>query len=245
MLPIIATMDPHANLSQAMVEATDALIAYRTNPHLDQRETGENAAALMARTLNGEIKPVQRAAFPPMAINIQSQQTAEPPLSRLYEHAARLRAESEIVSDSIVLGFPYADVAEMGSATLVVTNDDPGLAGVLAHELAVEMWEMREDFEPDFNRVRRRPLPTRPARRTASPCSTWETMSGADLPGTAPLFSNCCRDIASIDLLCAFTIPIGRKACESAGVDAHRNFCFIWAERPTSPTGNQSRPIAG
>ncbi|MCB1234428.1 MAG: M81 family metallopeptidase [Verrucomicrobiae bacterium] len=151
--PIVATLDPHANLSPKMVAATDALIAYRTNPHLDQLETGLRAAALLARTLAGEIRPVQAAAYPPMAINIQRQQTAEPPLRELYDLAAAYRAEREILSDSLILGFPYADVPEMGSATLVVTDDDPALAEVVARELALEMWERRESFEPAFTDV--------------------------------------------------------------------------------------------
>ena len=61
-IPIIGTIDPHANLSAAMVEATDALVAYRTNPHIDQRDRGLEAAGLMARTLAGGIRPVQAAA---------------------------------------------------------------------------------------------------------------------------------------------------------------------------------------
>src|SRR5262249_31912304 len=69
--PIIGTLDPHGNLSQAMVGATNALIAYRTNPHLDQRERGIEAATLMARTLRGEVRPTQAAAFPPLIINIE------------------------------------------------------------------------------------------------------------------------------------------------------------------------------
>ena len=64
-----------------MVEATDAIIAYSTNPHLDQRETGLKAAKLMTQTLKGEVRPVQSAAFPPLAINIQSQDTSQAPLS--------------------------------------------------------------------------------------------------------------------------------------------------------------------
>ena len=40
-----------------MVAACDALIAYRTNPHLDQRQRGIDAAKLMARTLRGELRP--------------------------------------------------------------------------------------------------------------------------------------------------------------------------------------------
>ncbi len=35
-LPIICTLDLHANVSPAMVAACNATIAYRTNPHLDQ-----------------------------------------------------------------------------------------------------------------------------------------------------------------------------------------------------------------
>jgi microcystin degradation protein MlrC len=49
-----------------MVAACDALIAYRTNPHLDQRQRGLDAAALLARTLRGEVRPVMAAAFPPL-----------------------------------------------------------------------------------------------------------------------------------------------------------------------------------
>jgi microcystin degradation protein MlrC len=46
-VPIIGTLDAHANLSPAMVAAADALIAYRTNPHLDQRARGIDAARMM------------------------------------------------------------------------------------------------------------------------------------------------------------------------------------------------------
>src|SRR5262245_39917107 len=83
-LPIVGTLDPHGNLSQKMVDATDALIAYRTNPHLDQRQRGLDAARLMARTLGGEVTPVQAAAFPRLAINIERQRTSEPPCLLQY-----------------------------------------------------------------------------------------------------------------------------------------------------------------
>lgn len=144
--PLIATIDPHANLSPAMVAATDALIAYRTNPHVDQRQRGIEAATLMARTLRGQIRPVQAAAFPPMAININCQLTSEPPCRPLYELADRIAAEPGVLGDSIVLGFPYADVTEMGSSVIVITDNDPALARRKADELARGMWDRRRDF---------------------------------------------------------------------------------------------------
>jgi microcystin degradation protein MlrC len=149
-VPIVATVDPHGNLSRRMVDATDALVAYRTNPHVDQRERGREAALLMARTLRGEIRPTQSAAFPPMAINIECQATAEPPCLPLYRRAAAIGARPGVLSASLFLGFPYADVEEMGSSALVVTDDDPELAGRLALELAGEMWAARRDLIGHF-----------------------------------------------------------------------------------------------
>lgn len=145
-MPIIGTLDPHANLSAQMVESTDALIAYRTNPHLDQRQRGFEAARLMARTLQGEIRPTQAAGFPPLAINIEAQLTSAPPCLPLYRRADEMLSRRGVLSNSILLGFPYADVAEMGSAVLVVTDNDLLRAQHLAHELAASLWTRRHEF---------------------------------------------------------------------------------------------------
>lgn len=145
-IPVIGTLDPHANLSPRMVAATSALIAYRTNPHLDQRTRGIEAATLMARTLRGEIHPTQFAAFPPVAINIERQLTSDSHLRPLYTLADRQLQRPGVLSNSIFLGFPYADVEEMGSSVLVVTNDAPDLARGCATELASYLWSHRNEF---------------------------------------------------------------------------------------------------
>lgn len=145
-LPIIGTLDAHANLSPQMVESTDALIAYRTNPHLDQLARGVEAATLMARTLRGEIRPTQAAVFPPLAINIERQLTSEPQLVPLYEAADRMLDQPKVLSNSILLGFPYADVEDMGSSAVVVTDGDSALAAELARELGDAMWNRRDEF---------------------------------------------------------------------------------------------------
>ncbi len=152
-LPIIATLDPHGNLSPAMVAATNALVAYGTNPHIDQRDTGLRAADLMKRTLRGEIRPTQAAAFPPLQINIQTQNTGEAPMSVFYSDATEIAREAQVVSHSIMLGFPYADVSEMGSSVIVVTDNNPALATEIADRISDEMWERRDQFDPEFTDV--------------------------------------------------------------------------------------------
>lgn len=145
-LPLIGTLDAHANLSPQMIDATNALIAYRSNPHLDQRERGIEAATLMARTLRGEIRPTQAAAFPAVAINIERQLTSEPQLTPLYDIADRMLQQPGVLSNSILLGFPYADVEEMGSSAIVVTDNDLRLAGRLSEQLGNYLSAQRDEF---------------------------------------------------------------------------------------------------
>jgi microcystin degradation protein MlrC len=146
-VPVIGTLDLHANVSPRMVAATDALVAYRTNPHLDQRERGREAATLLVRTLRGEIRPRMAAAFPPMAVNIEAQATAEWPCRELYDAADSARGGRDVLSISLVLGFPYSDVAEMGPSVLVVANNDSEPARHTAESLAGMWWDRRAAFQ--------------------------------------------------------------------------------------------------
>ncbi|MCA8990558.1 MAG: M81 family metallopeptidase [Planctomycetaceae bacterium] len=152
-LPIIGTLDAHANLSPPMVDSCNALVAYRTNPHLDQRARGIEAARLMVQTVRGEISPVMAAAYPPMAISIDRQCTDEPHLQPLYTFADEQLKVDGILSNSVLLGFPYADVTEMGSAVIVVTNGDKSLAQLSANRLAESMWSIRHELAGEFTSV--------------------------------------------------------------------------------------------
>jgi microcystin degradation protein MlrC len=145
-VPIIGTLDLHANVSAEMVDATNALIIYRTNPHLDQRERGREAARLMIQTLRGEARPVTAAVFPLMAVNIEAQATAESPCRELIAEAEELRRVPGVLSVNLALGFPYADVAEMGASVLVTTDGDIDLARSCANRLARWWWEHRNPF---------------------------------------------------------------------------------------------------
>ena len=149
-MPIIATLDAHANLSQTMVDATNALVAYRTNPHIDQFDRGVEAAQLMSKTLRGDVQPVQHAEFPPLAINIERQMTSEPHLSSLYRTLDTSRQQTGVLSNSILLGFPYADVEEMGSSVVVVTDNDTELAADQARMLSQQIWQQRDRFNGQF-----------------------------------------------------------------------------------------------
>lgn len=149
-MPIIGTLDAHANLSPQMVNSCTALIGYRTNPHLDQRQRGMEAADMMVRTLRREINPVMSAAFPPLAISIEKQCTDEFPLAKLVDMANQQLENRRLLSNSILLGFPYADVPEMGASVLAVADGDRQLAEQLSMDLAQTIWDMRHEFCSEF-----------------------------------------------------------------------------------------------
>lgn len=145
-MPIICTLDPHTNLSHRMIDACNATIVYRSNPHMDQYQIGLQAADLLMRTLQGKVKPTQAAAYPPVAINIEKQETAISPCKEMYEFANSILERDKVISNSVVLGFAYSDVEEMGSSFIVVTDNDPALAQQYADEMADYLWEHRQDF---------------------------------------------------------------------------------------------------
>ncbi len=145
-VPIITTVDAHANLTDLMLDATDGLVAYRSNPHLDTHDRGIEAAELIVRTVRGDVRPVQAGAFPPVAINILLQGTSVDPCLPLYRAADQVRCRPGILSVSICLGYPYADVPEMGTSFNVVADANRALAQSYANELADHLIARRHTF---------------------------------------------------------------------------------------------------
>lgn len=149
---VTGTLDPHANVSEEMIDATDMLIAYATNPHVDQRETGRQAASMMIETLRGNIRPVQRLVQLPLSISIEQQYTSGEPCKSLYAYVADLRTKHQLLSASVLLGFPYADVPEMGSAFIIVADGKSApSAGTMLNSVGEDLTGYILGHREDFN----------------------------------------------------------------------------------------------
>lgn len=146
LIPIVGTIDPHANVSEIMATSTDCLVAYKTNPHLDQRAVGKEAASIIADTLKGRRKPLQKLFQLPMAISIEQQYTGRDPCLSLYKYSRDLNKIKGVLSLSIVLGFPYADVREMGTSIIVVTDNDTKLAIEVGNKIKDNILNDKERF---------------------------------------------------------------------------------------------------
>ncbi|WP_018153028.1 M81 family metallopeptidase [Leeia oryzae] len=141
--PIIATLDFHANITPAMVSHTDALVVYRTYPHVDMSDSGERAAALVPRLLAGER---WHKAFRqlPFLIPMPWQCTLTDPMKSLIQAADDMEsAETPIVR--FAPGFPLADVPECAPSVLVYGTDEAH-SQQLAEQLHQRVLAARHQF---------------------------------------------------------------------------------------------------
>ena len=148
--PVVVTHDFHGNVPEQLVKDTTALIIYKSNPHIDQRERGLQAAFILTQTVRGEIKPVSAIAKPEVILNIVFQNTSQPPLKSLIQAAIELEKQPGILVCSIGSGYQYADVPWMGPSVVVITDNDPDLAWREAARLGQMMWGIRDQLIADI-----------------------------------------------------------------------------------------------
>lgn len=151
-IPIVLTLDLHANVTKAMAEQATAIVGYHTYPHIDMFETGQKGARLLLRILAGESEPVVELAKLPLILNAERSQTSSGPMHELIVEARRLEAGG-FEAVSIFPVQPWMDVDEMGSSVVVVGNADRKAAGDCARRLARRLWDLREEFAAELTLV--------------------------------------------------------------------------------------------
>ncbi|HLA94603.1 MAG TPA: M81 family metallopeptidase [Pyrinomonadaceae bacterium] len=149
-MPIVITLDLHANISDEMVEKADAIVGYDTYPHIDQVERGLEAAEILVRTIRGEIMPVMAISKPQMIVVPNVQLTDREPMKQLISLAHEIEKEEGVLSVTLAGGFAYSDVPEIGPSVVVVTDNDPSAAADHARRLADRFEELKEDFIPQL-----------------------------------------------------------------------------------------------
>jgi len=145
-VPIGIALDMHANVSPLLVESATVVNTYLTNPHLDPRPRARQVAEIVAATVRGDVRPMMHLEMLPVAVNILRQGTSDSPMRELVELAHAQSRRPGVLSVSIAEGFPYADVAEMGMATIAVTDGDADLAADVARAIAQAVWQRRDDL---------------------------------------------------------------------------------------------------
>ena len=154
-IPIVVTLDLHANISPALAERATVIIGYDTYPHVDMRERGEEAAELISRIVRGEVQPQQAYRQLPLLTMPPMQCTLRQPMQDIVAQLHALEAEAGILTATIAMGFPFADIRDMGVTVLATADGDLQQAEEAVERLATILWQARDNLQPQLTTIER------------------------------------------------------------------------------------------
>lgn len=144
-IPIMVTLDLHANITQKMVDHATALFVCDYYPHTDMYETGLRAAECMHNTLLGKVSPVMVWKKLPLIISCTS--TMDGTMKRLTDRFQAIRALPSVLNANLAHGFFHSDIYEQGMAVVVVADGNAEMAQELANQYAREVWDARKELK--------------------------------------------------------------------------------------------------
>lgn len=145
-VPIAITLDLHANVTQRMCDLAEIIVSYKTYPHVDMRETARHAAAILHRTMKGEIRPRTLRVHLPMLEEPNGCRTDIGPMIDWVARARDYERQRDVFAVSINGGFAAADIQEVGPTVLVTGQGDQTAQRDFARGIAREMWAQRNDI---------------------------------------------------------------------------------------------------
>lgn len=152
-IPVAVTLDLHGNEDAALAEQADIVLIVKRFPHYDFNLMGERAARLLIRTVRGTYDPVLVARRPNIAFATVYGGTHQGVPRDMMERARRWENRKPDVYVSVAMGFPFADVPDMGMSVFVQTNGDDELAAEIADDMTAYIQSRREEFEYDIPKL--------------------------------------------------------------------------------------------
>ncbi len=151
-VPLVVTIDLHANVTEMMVRAADVLVPYHCLPHIDIFETGARAADVLRRILFDGAEPCTAFSKIPAVVPAErsSTEAATGVAVEFKQKLLQLEAEPRVLSAGLTPVQPWMDIPELGSSVLVTTDSDPSFAREACGQLADTFWHRRREYLPEL-----------------------------------------------------------------------------------------------
>lgn len=147
-IPIAVELDPHCHLTRAMIDHSTLIVLYKTLRHTDIKERADELFTLFSEAVKGNIKPTIEI-FDCRLMNSSGFDELVEPMKSLFEKICDYEKLPDVLSISPVHGFPLADIPDMGSRMLVITDNNPDLAKALAQELGIEFYKIGKNISQE------------------------------------------------------------------------------------------------
>ena len=148
-IPIVASLDMHAVVTDQMLAATTAIVAYRTHPHVDLVQTGQRAGGILLGRLTGRTQPVMACQKIPLLLPPPDDGTNAGALSEIMDLVNRSSERKGVLDCSLCTSYPWLDAEQQGWAVLAVTDARPELGRQMVTQIADQIWQQRRRFLPE------------------------------------------------------------------------------------------------
>ncbi len=146
-VPIVGSLDLHANVTERMLRSANVLAGYHACPHLDSPETGRRAAMGLKRMLRQGAHPVTRWRKLPMFTAAESHNTFTGIPAPLYRRLEQLEKDPNVLTAGLYMAMPWFDAPQLGwTITLTTAYDDPAWDATV-DSIAEDCWNIRLDME--------------------------------------------------------------------------------------------------
>jgi len=145
-IPIVGTFDLHGNEDEEFLRWADMAFVTKRYPHYDAGLQGARAARALVRLARGTYKPTTATRKPGVITPTVVQWTGQSPSMDVMERARRWEAREPDVFVSVLYGFPWSDVPDVGATVHVMSNDNQALADQIADDMAGFIWRVREEL---------------------------------------------------------------------------------------------------
>lgn len=137
-------LDLHCDVTQAMIDAADAIVLYKEYPHVDVAKRAADLFNIVADSAEGKTSPTM-ALFDCRMIGLYL--TSYEPLRSFVDELLAMEGSDGILSVSLVHCFPWADVPTCGAQALAITDGDPEQAARVAQEVGRRFHAMRRELD--------------------------------------------------------------------------------------------------
>lgn len=222
-VPIVAPLDLHGNITQAMADVIDLMLGVHYYPHTDCYERGEEAVFAIPALLDGSLTPVTHVEYLPILMPPAS--TDFDPARLTNELCWDIEQQDGVIDATFFHGFPFTDTPITGSHIVVTTNGDRALAVQHAKTIASSVWDRRESFKPesDTPELAVRQAVAAAAKSTGKPVVINETSDncGGGSPGDSTHLLRAMLEASVTDACFAFIYdPEVAEVAHRAGVGA-------------------------
>lgn len=222
-LPIVVSLDLHANVTPEMVELADCLDIYRTYPHVDMAATGRRCAQHLDDLLAGTGGRFKAYRQLPFMIPLTSGCTYEGPAKEVYREVKLLAQEPGVTGVSFACGFCPADFPGAGASLVAY-----GTSQQAADAAAAALYEAAVERESAFALEALKPAEAvreamRIARHSDKPvvlADAQDNAGGGANSDTTGLLRALIEEKAEGAVLANLYDPAAAEACHAAGEGA-------------------------